>query len=101
MRTEHTMESGIPQLPITEDVVLYFLSRLAARRGSRLFFKVTHNMSEDRPWHFWCAPDLDLLEVLPDNAVISYEMGDVGSEALCARPREIEPDSCPLCHPPG
>ena len=68
------MESGTPPLPITEDIVLYFLSQLAAQRRSRLFFKVTHNLSEDRPWHFWCAPDLDLLEVLPDDTVIAYEV---------------------------
>jgi hypothetical protein len=28
----------------------------------------------DRGWHFWCAPDIDLVEVRPDNTIVAYEV---------------------------
>jgi len=65
------MEPG--RVPITEDAVLYLLSHLASTRGSKVFVKITNNFSLDRDWHFWCAPDVDLLEVRPDDTVIAYE----------------------------
>jgi hypothetical protein len=60
--------------PMTEDFLLYIMSLVARQRGSRVFFKVSHNMSLDRGWHFWCAPDMDLVEVRPDDTVVAYEV---------------------------
>jgi len=65
------MEPG--RVLIAEDAVLYLLSRLATKRGSKVFVKVANNFSLDRDWHFWCAPDVDLLEVRADKTVIAYE----------------------------
>jgi len=61
-------------VPMTEDVLLYLLSLAAKQRGSRFFFKISHNMSLDRGWLFWCAPDMDLVEVRRDNTIVAYEV---------------------------
>lgn len=62
------------KLPMTEDLLLFVMSLAARRRGSRVFFKVFHNMSLDRGWHFYCAPDMDLVEVRTDNTIVAYEV---------------------------
>ena len=76
----------IGRVPITEDAVLYLLSRLGSKRGSEVFVRVANNFSLDRGWHFWCAPDVDLLEVRPDDTVIAYE-----AKGQRRRRGEIEP----------
>ncbi len=58
---------------MTEDLLLFVMSLLARQRGSRVFFKVSHNMSLDRGWNFWCAPDMDLVEIRNDNTIVAYE----------------------------
>lgn len=64
--------SNLPLLK--EDVILYIMRLFARRRGSRVLFKISHNLSLDRGWHFWCAPDMDLVEVRPDNTIVAYEV---------------------------
>lgn len=61
-------------MPMTEDTILYLLWIWAKRRSSKIFFKLKHNISVDRPWHFWFAPDVDLLEARTDNTVVAYEV---------------------------
>jgi hypothetical protein len=78
------MESG--RVPITEDAVLYLLSRLASNRGSKVFIKIANNFSLDRDFFFWCAPDVDLLEVCADSTVIAYE-----AKGQRRRQEDIEP----------
>ncbi len=78
------MEPG--RVPITEDAVLCLLSRVAAKRGSTFFVKIGNNVSLDRSWHFWCAPDVDLLEVRPDDTIIAYE-----AKGQRRRREDIEP----------
>lgn len=62
------------RIPMTEDFLLYILGLVARQRGSRVFFKISHNMSLNRGWHFYCAPDMDLVEVRPDNTIVAYEV---------------------------
>ncbi len=60
--------------PMTEDLLLFIMSLVARQRGSRVFCKISNNISLDRGWHFWCAPDLDLVEVRFDNTIVGYEV---------------------------
>lgn len=45
---------------------------------SRLFFKFHHNLSlqerKSRNWYFYCAREIDLIEVRGDGRVIAYEL---------------------------
>lgn len=59
---------------MTEDFLLFIMSLVARRRGSRVFFKISHNISLDRGWNFWCAPDMDLIEIRNDNTIVAYEV---------------------------
>jgi hypothetical protein len=65
--------------PLTENIVLYFLYCQAKKRGSKVFFKIKHTLSLERisgrspiTW-FYFAPDVDMLEITPDNEIIGYE----------------------------
>src|SRR5260370_29948810 len=60
----------------TEDAVAYSLFKHRLDSNSRLFFKFNHNMSirRRRPWFYYCAPDVDVIEVTPDHTVIAYEL---------------------------
>ena len=60
----------------TEDAVAYSLFKHRLDSNSRLFFKFNHNMSirRGRPWFYYCAPDVDVIEVTPDHTVIAYEL---------------------------
>jgi len=60
--------------PMTEDFLLYIMNLVARQRGSRVFFKVSHNVSHNRGWHFWCAPDMDFVEVRSDDTIVAYEV---------------------------
>ncbi|MGO9601985.1 MAG: hypothetical protein ACLQAT_01030 [Candidatus Binataceae bacterium] len=44
--------------------------------GSRFFFKFHHNMKlgTDRKWYYYCAPEIDVIEVTKDCQVIAYEL---------------------------
>jgi hypothetical protein len=67
------MESSIYKKPLTEDTVLYFLYLGAKRRNSKVFFKLKHNISLNREWSFYFAPDIDMLEITPEEEIIGYE----------------------------
>jgi hypothetical protein len=60
--------------PMTEDLLLFIMSLVARQRGSRVFFKISNNMSHDRGWHFWCEPDMDLVEIRTDDTIVAYEV---------------------------
>ena len=60
--------------PMTEDLLLFIMSLVARQRGSRVFFKISNKMSLDRGWHFYCAPDMDLVEVRNDNTIVACEV---------------------------
>jgi hypothetical protein len=59
-----------------EDAVAYSLYRNRLPDGSRFLFKVHHNMSmrAERTWHYWCAPEIDVIEVKTDQQVVGYEL---------------------------
>ena len=64
--------------PLTEKVVLYFLYRRARERGSKVFFNIKHTISSETIFNsiskaLFFAPDVDLLEITPDNEIIGYE----------------------------
>jgi hypothetical protein len=75
---------------LTEDEITWDLYLDRKAKGSKLFFKVKHNVSTVRDWSYVCAPDVDLLEVRVDNTLIAYEIkgqrkgrkGEVGWPAL-------------------
>ncbi len=60
----------------TEDALAYSLYTHRSTSGGQFFFKLHHNMSirRGRPWFYWCAPEIDVIEVTPDNHVIAYEL---------------------------
>jgi len=41
---------------------------------SKVFFKVTNNIKPERNWSYWCAPDVDVIEVKIDKTIIAYEI---------------------------
>lgn len=59
---------------LTEDEITWDLYKSKKTKGSKLYFKVKHNVSTIRDWSYYCAPDVDLLEVTLDNSVIAYEI---------------------------
>ncbi|NWF94174.1 MAG: hypothetical protein HXY46_14840, partial [Syntrophaceae bacterium] len=64
------------QESFTEDVVTYFLYREIRDRKSKVFFKIKHNISIDPPrnWYYCCGPDIDVLEVMHNEAIVGYEI---------------------------
>src|ERR1700676_1878473 len=62
----------------TENSVAYALQKHCAD-GGRLFFKFHHNMSVrgGRTWYYYCAPDVDVIEVGSLGQLIAYELKGV------------------------
>jgi hypothetical protein len=58
----------------SENVISYFLYRNYIPSTSRVFFKVSHNITIERNWSYSCAPDVDVIEVKEDNTIIAYEI---------------------------
>lgn len=63
----------------TENAVAYSLYKhLYNHSGpeSRFFFKFQHNrtLRESRPWYYYCAPDIDVIEIRQDEKLIAYEL---------------------------
>jgi hypothetical protein len=60
----------------SEDAVAYSLHTNRLADGSRFLFKVHHNMRMrvERTWYYWCAPEIDVIEVKSDRRVIGYEL---------------------------
>jgi hypothetical protein len=66
-------------LPIfTENTVAYSLHKRCDAK-SRLFFKFHHNMRihRDRTWFYYCAPEVDVIEVRSDGQLVAYELKGV------------------------
>ena len=59
---------------------------------SRFFFKFQYNLSlrENRPWYYYCAPDIDVIESRQDGKLIAYELKGARKH------RSGIPDSPPL-----
>lgn len=59
-----------------ENVITYALYKNYISRESKVFFKVFHNIDvkSGRNWNYWCAPDVDVIEVTRDNEIIAYEL---------------------------
>ena len=59
----------------TENTVAYSLHKHCDPK-SRLFFKFHHNMKipRDRTWFYYCAPEVDVIEVRSDGGLVAYEL---------------------------
>lgn len=62
----------------TENTVAYSLHKYCDAR-SKLFFKFHHNMRmhQDRTWFYYCAPEVDVIEVRSDGQLVAYELKGV------------------------
>jgi hypothetical protein len=74
-----TEEKAFAPIIFSEDVLSYFLHQNYCSKESKVFFKLFQNISikKNRNWHYWCAPDIDALEVTRDDVIISYELKSV------------------------
>src|SRR3989344_7784220 len=59
-----------------EDAVCYALYKSYIAQDSEVFFKFLHNISSKNPrgWDYWCAPEVDMIEVKKDKTIIAYEL---------------------------
>ena len=59
-----------------EDVVAYLLYKNYLPSGSRVFFKISHNLDVKigRAWNYWTGTDIDVIEISKDQTVIGYEL---------------------------
>lgn len=64
------------ELTFNEDSVCYALHKNYIAPDSEVFFKFSHNMSPKAPkgWDYWCAPEVDMIEVKNDKTVVAYEL---------------------------
>lgn len=63
----------------TEDAVVYSLFKNYIPNDSEVFFKLTHNINIKTPrgWDYWCAPEVDVIEVKKDKTIVAYELKGV------------------------
>ena len=59
---------------VTEDLVTWILYRRGKAAGSKLYFKIKHNLSLERDWQYVFGPDVDLLEITKNNSLVAYEI---------------------------
>lgn len=59
----------------SEDAVSFAFAKAFGTQG-QLFFKFHHNLSlrYGRNWYYYCAPEVDVIEVRDDGRVIAYEL---------------------------
>lgn len=59
-----------------EDAVCHAFYKNYIAKDSETFFKFLHNMSFKTPkgWDYWCAPEVDVIEVKKDKTIIAYEL---------------------------
>ena len=59
-----------------EDAVCYAFYKNYIAQDSEVFFKFFHNMSFKAPrgWDYWCAPEVDVIEVKKDKTIVAYEL---------------------------
>ncbi|MCX6813508.1 MAG: hypothetical protein NTV77_03485 [Candidatus Azambacteria bacterium] len=63
----------------SEDAITYSLYKNHISSDSEVFFKLAHNINVKAPrgWDYWCAPEVDVIEVKKDNTIIAYELKGV------------------------
>lgn len=59
-----------------EDAVCSAFYKNYIAKDSEVFFKFLHNMSFKTPkgWDYWCAPEVDMIEIKNDKTVVAYEL---------------------------
>jgi len=59
-----------------EDAVCYAFYKNYIAQDSEVFFKFLHNMSFKVPkgWDYWCAPEVDIIEIKNDKTIVAYEL---------------------------
>lgn len=60
-----------------ENVISFSLYKNYISKESRVFFKVSHNIKPERNWEYWCAPEVDIIEVKKDGIINAYELKGV------------------------
>src|SRR3989344_2975138 len=76
-----SMDSNYPTKKLrenifNEDAVCYAFYKNYIAQDSEVFFKFLHNNSSKTPrdWNYWCAPEVDVIEVKKDKTIIAYEL---------------------------
>src|SRR3989344_1247093 len=76
-----SMDSNYPTKKLrekifNEDAVCYAFYKNYIAQDSEVFFKLSHNMSYKAPrgWDYWCAPEVDIIEIKKDKMIIAYEL---------------------------
>ncbi|MCI0330979.1 MAG: hypothetical protein L0196_08565 [candidate division Zixibacteria bacterium] len=61
---------------MTENALSYIFFKNYCDSESRVFFKFLQNsdVKRKREWTYWCAPEVDVIEVKKDGTVIGYEL---------------------------
>lgn len=59
-----------------EDAACFAFYKNYIAKDSEVFFKFLHNMSPKAPkgWDYWCAPEVDVIEIKNDKTVVAYEL---------------------------
>lgn len=60
----------------SEDVISYALWKFYIPKESTVFFKISHNIDVKtfRGWDYWCAPEVDVIEMTKGNVINAYEI---------------------------
>jgi len=63
----------------SEDIITYALYKNYISKESKVFFKVFQNIDikTGRDWNYWCAPEVDIIEVKKDGIINAYELKGV------------------------
>lgn len=98
--------------PLTEDAVFLCLWYLLRQRGSRVLQNVRTSSDVGGSKYFYFSPDVDLLEIRTDGAVVGYELKGYGRSNRVTNPPEfyegidqalaylVNPNSSPLSTSP-
>jgi hypothetical protein len=72
-------ETANQSIIFTENSVAYALRKHRADSSGQLFFKFHHNLSSrgGRTWYYYCAPEVDVIEVGNQGQLIAYELKGV------------------------
>lgn len=69
-------QQKVRKIIFSEDVLSYCLYKNCIPNESRVFFKFLHNITtkNNRDWCYWCAPEVDMIEITKDDSIIVYEL---------------------------
>ncbi|MDP2752781.1 MAG: hypothetical protein Q8P40_00065 [Nitrospirota bacterium] len=69
-------QQKLRKIIFSEDVLSYCLYKNCINNESRVFLKFLHNIDikTKRIWSYWCAPEVDLIEVMKNNTITGYEL---------------------------